>query len=392
MKRMVPARSPARAALVPVLCVAVGALCLGIVSIPAASGQRPTRAVGAATSSSASPSPFASPGTSETLTTTVVRPVTVHSGSVARVRYHADDTAGGTVTVDLLVTTRSGAVRRRLVTGRVTAVGVERVWRGRLRLRRGRYLLVAHALDASGRSEAGATPAALRVLPPLPPLVPTARARRAAFAWAAQRAGHVAVAFVDSRGRAYGYHASDRFTTASVVKALLLVAYLRRHSSLDPGMRETLTRMITVSDNAAADTVYRSVGRSGLTRFADRAGLRSFRASGSWILCRVATGDMARFFRDMERYIPKDHRRFANSLLAGIVSSQRWGIPAAAERLGYRVYFKPGWLGAWILANEAARLERRRVRIGLAVFTDRNPGSTYGKETIAGVTARLLSR
>ena len=56
-------------------------------------------------------------------------------------------------------------------------------------------------------------------------------------------------------------------------------------------------------------------------------------------------------------------------------SYQRWGIPVAAEPRGYRVYFKPGWLGAWILASQAARLERRRVIIGLAVFTDRNPWS-----------------
>ena len=74
------------------------------------------------------------------------------------------------------------------------------------------------------------------------------------------------------------------------------------------------------------------------------------------------------------------------------MSWQRWGIPAAAEPLGYRVYFKPGWLGAWYLANEAARLERGRVRIGLAVFTNGNPASSYGKDTIAGVTARLLHR
>ena len=164
-----------------------------------------------------------------------MRAVTVHSGSVARVRYRADDTAGGTVTVDLLVTTRSGEVRRRLVTGRVTAVGVERVWRGRLRLRRGRYLLVAHAVDASGRSEASADARRDSACSPRcrrssrPP-----RARRAAFAWAARRAGDVAVAVVDSRGRAYGYHASDRFITASVVKAMLLVAYLRRHSFAGP--------------------------------------------------------------------------------------------------------------------------------------------------------------
>ena len=285
--------------------------------------------------------------------------VTVHSGEAARVRYRADDTAGGEVTIDLLVTTRSGEVRRRLVTGKVAAAGTGLVWRGRLRLRRGRYLLVAHAVDASSRSEASATAAELRVLAPLPRLVPTARARRAAFAWAARRAGSVAVAVVDSRGRTYGYHSARPFITASVVKSMLLVAYLRRHSSVDSGMRATLTRMITVSDNDAADAVYRSVGRRGLKRLARLAHLSTFRSSGAWILCRVGAADMARFFRDMERYIPRRHRRFANGLLTQIVSYQRWGVPAAAEPLGYRVYFKPGWLGAWTLANEAARLERR---------------------------------
>ena len=123
-----------------------------------------------------------------------------------------------------------------------------------------------------------------------------------------------------------------------------------------------------------------------------RADMKTFRASSAWIACRVGAADMARFFRDMERYIPREHRRFANELLAQIVSYERWGIPVAAEPRGYRVYFKPGWLGAWTLANEAARLEHHKVRIGLAVFTDHNPSSAYGEDTIAGVTARLLRR
>ena len=127
-------------------------------------------------------------------------------------------------------------------------------------------------------------------------------------------------------------------------------------------------------------------------RLARTARMRTFRAGGAWIVSRAAAADMARFFRDMERYVPSQHRRFANGLLTRLVPWQRWGIPAAAERRGYRVYCKAGWLGAWTLANEAARLERRRVRIGLAVFTDHNPTSSYGKETVAGVTERLLRR
>ena len=89
---------------------------------------------------------------------------------------------------------------------------------------RGRYLLVAHAVDAGGQTEASAQTAELRVLAELPPLVPTERARRAAFAWAARRAGDVAVAIIDSRGPPVRLPPSvRRFTTASVVKAMILV-------------------------------------------------------------------------------------------------------------------------------------------------------------------------
>ena len=342
--------------------------------------------------SSPSPSSSASPGVSETLTTTVTHDVTVHRGQCASVFYRADDSAGESATVELLMTTRHGTVLRRLVTGRTVPVGTIRKWRGRLRLPRGTYLLVAHAVDESGRTEASAQTAKLRVLAQLPRLVPTARARRAAFAWAARRAGDVAVAVVDSRGHLYGYHAKRPFITASTVKAMLLVAYLRRHASVSAGMRATLTSMITVSDNDSADVVYASVGRRGLERLARLAGMSSFRASGTWISCRVDAADMARFFRDMERYLPRGHRRFANGLLSHVAAYQSWGIPAAARPMGYRVYFKAGWLGDWILADQAARVENGRVRLGIAVFTSGNATGSYGKETIAGVAARLLRR
>lgn len=393
MKLTAP-RPPAsrRGALIAGLCLIAGVAGLLAVTARGSGQAQHTLARADTPAASSSPSASPSPGTSETLTTTVLGGATVHRGSVARVRYRANDVAGGVVTLDLLVTTRSGEVRRRLVTGRVTPVGEERVWRGRLSLRRGRYLLVAHAVDARGRSEATARTASLRMLAPLPPLVPTANARRAAFAWAARRSGQVAVAVVDSHGRLYGYREDRRFITASLVKPMLLVAYLRRHTTVSPAMRATLTRMITVSDNASADAVYRSVGRDGLRRLARLAGMKSFQTSGAWIVCRVSAADMARFFRDMERYVPRAHRRFANGLLSHIASYQSWGIPEAARPLGYRVFFKAGWLGAWTLASEAARLERERVRVGLAVFTDDNPTSTYGKETVAGVTARLLRR
>ncbi len=332
----------------------------------------------------------ADPGASETLTTSVIHAVSVHRGQVARIDYRADDVAGGTVTIDLVVTSPQGAVVRTLVSAREAPVGVVQVWRGRVWLKTGRYVIAAHARDASGLSEAQAVPAALSVQRALPPIIPSAAARRAAFTWAARRAGRVAVAVVDSRGRPFGFHAGVPFTSASVVKAMLLVAYLRHHATVSAAMRDVLRHMINYSDNSAADAVYRVVGRRGLAKLARTVGMQGFRTTGAWVSTRITAADMAPFFRDMETWVPVRHRRFANWLLAHVTPSQCWGIPAAAVPLGYSVYFKPGWLGAWVLANEAARLEGHSVRLGLAVFTDRNPYSSYGKDTIAGVTRRLL--
>ena len=330
------------------------------------------------------------------LVTKVLHEVRVHSGQSARVQFRVDDAAvasdGATVAASLNVETSAGDVVRVLVRDRQTSLGVVQAWRGRLRLPAGRYLLVAHARDAAGQAEARAEPARLVVLRALPPLVPSTAGLRLAFAWAAHRAGRVSVAVVDSRGALHGLQPSRLCVSASVVKAMLLVAYLRSHPQPSAGMRDVLRGMIEYSDNAATDVVYGVVGRSGLAKLARLAHMRGFRLCGGWITTRVTAADTALFFRDMERYIPSRQRHFANGLLAGITPSQSWGIPAVARPMGYRVYFKGGWLGAFVLANQAARLERERVRLGLAVFTDGNPGSPYGLDTIRGVTERLLRR
>ena len=324
------------------------------------------------------------------LVTTALAAVTAHRGARATLTFRVDDPAGGTLRADLVVESPRGQVVRTLAAGLTVAAGQPRAWRGRIDLSKGDYIYLVHATDAAGLTEAKATPAALHVLASLPPLVPTSRALRRAFAWARSRAGDVAVAVVDSRGALHGYRATRRFYSASMVKAMLLVSYLRGHRHVTPVMRGVLARMIERSDNAAADAVYRIVGRRRLVALARLSGMRRFRPNGGWITTLVTAADMARFFRDMHDYLPARHVRFADTLLAHVIPAQSWGVPAAARPLHYRVCFKGGWLGAWVLASQSARLQRRSVRLGLAVFTAGNPGPDYGKETIRGVTARLL--
>ena len=228
--------------------------------------------------------------------------------------------------------------------------------------------------------------------PPPAYAIPSSDAIAAATAWLAQRAGHTAFACVDPTGALHGVRIHDRFHSASLVKAMLLTAYLRDVAADGRSPTATdqalLDPMIRYSDNDAASAIFGLVGESGLQQLALEAGMTDFSTSPAWGYTEVSAADQARFFAQLGRLLPRGSAPLARSLLGGITPMQRWGIPAAAEPLGWHVYFKGGWLEG--IVNQAARLERGRTTISIAVLTDENPSMGYGIETIEGVTARLL--
>jgi hypothetical protein len=223
--------------------------------------------------------------------------------------------------------------------------------------------------------------------------VDTDHARR----FADSRAGSVSFALVDSRGEMHSDAPNQAYVSASVVKALLLAAELRRLAAdaapLDRATRETLRAMITYSDNDAADAIYSRVGDAGLIDVAARAGMEDFSVAGYWANAQVTAGDMARFFWRLDRTFAGPHREFAKGLLGSVVEEQRWGIPAAAGE-GWSVRFKGGWRATEFgqLVHQGAELRRGGERISIAVLTDAQPSQAYAQETIRGVSDRLLGR
>jgi Beta-lactamase enzyme family len=235
----------------------------------------------------------------------------------------------------------------------------------------------------------------IEVLVELPPYPAMSRVL-AADSYLARRAGRTAFAVVDDRGRLSGRDVHGRFSSASVVKAMMLVAYLqmlaRQHRPLDGASRALLYPMIHSSDNAAASAVLAAVGQWALDGVARQAGMEDYeRARGWWAFTQVSAGDLARFFFHQDALIPHRFDRYARELLSTIEPSQSWGIPAIA-RPEFSVYFKGGWLPEEGLVNQAARLERPRITFAIAVLSAGDPSTAYGRETIAGVTARLLGR
>ena len=214
----------------------------------------------------------------------------------------------------------------------------------------------------------------------------------AAERFAGQRAGSVSFSL-----RAGGVRRSldgDRtYASASVVKVMLLIAYLRerRDRDLDHGDRELLRAMIRRSHNDSATRVRDSVGNGSLTDLARRAGMDCFAPSASsWGSTRICSRDQALLMKRIAELLPERHRTFAMTQLRRIVARQRWGIP---EVTGWTPYFKGGWFedpDGWRIHQVALLRGPDGKELALAILTSGQPTRNYGRETVRGVAKRLI--
>jgi hypothetical protein len=218
--------------------------------------------------------------------------------------------------------------------------------------------------------------------------------RQAAIQYLQTRQGIESFAFVDYRGTLHGYRRWRVAQSASILKPMLLVAYLSKHSvrarPLTTEERGLLGPMIRRSDNAAAEIILGRVGERRLNALASRANMVHFRFHAAWGHSEITAGDQARFFFRIDSYVPDRHRAYALRLLATIVPSQRWGIPPVTPD-GWRIFFKGGWRTATgRITHQVALLRGGGKRLAIAILTEWNPSHAYGTRTIRGIAARLL--
>ena len=233
-----------------------------------------------------------------------------------------------------------------------------------------------------------AAPAAAMAPPHWSPDVAAARH------YLATRGGMVSFA-VRTERRRWGYRRLRVVPSASVLKAMLMVAYLNRREVRDRPLRERdlrlLRPMIRRSDNTTASYIRNLVGNRGLRRLAHRVGMRRFTpVAHPWGSSLVNAADQTRFFLHLERFVPERHRHRALRLLHSIIPAQRWGVAQVAPR-GWELYFKGGWgSGSGAVDHQVALLRRGPLRVSLAVMTTSNGSHAYGKATLRGVFRRLL--
>jgi D-alanyl-D-alanine dipeptidase len=222
---------------------------------------------------------------------------------------------------------------------------------------------------------------------------PGKRSIRAAEAFVSKRATS-SFALIDSGGRLHGHAIHRRYASGSIVKVMLLVAYLRRLEGRMPPAadQKLLHTMIVLSGNKVASIIQGKVGTAALWEVARDAGMRDFSVSGSWGSALISAADQARFFRRFDRMIPAGTRDYARDLMSSIDRRQRWGFPRPALDLGFEAFFKIGWraTAAGRLVHAVGMFERDGERVSLAVLTDGNPSHDYGTDTIRGAAERAF--
>ena len=217
----------------------------------------------------------------------------------------------------------------------------------------------------------------------------------AAERYAEGRAGTINFAVVDEAGRLHGYDARAIAPSASVLKAMLLVAYLRRddvrNRPLEQWELDLLAPMIRRSDNAAATRMIGLVGEARLSALARAAGMEHFRLHWPiWGQSEITPRGQALYLSRIDQLVPAAHRRYAMRLLATVIPTQRWGVGRVPHR-GWRLYFKGGWgSGTGLVDHQVALYRAGGERFSLALFTQFDPDHDYGKETLRGLAARLL--
>jgi hypothetical protein len=214
-----------------------------------------------------------------------------------------------------------------------------------------------------------------------------------AIRYARSRTGDIAFA-VRTDHRFWGYRPDHVEWSASVVKAMLMVAYVDQpsvaHRPLNGYDKSLLDPMITQSDNNAAQHVFDTVGQGALQALAGRVGMTHFATNPIWGETNITARDQTRSFLHIERYIAPLHRAYSMHLLASIVPWERWGIGEVAPR-GWRLYFKGGWgYGTGLLDNQVVLLVRGCVRVSIGVLSMYDGSHPYGKQNLKGIFSRLL--
>ena len=206
----------------------------------------------------------------------------------------------------------------------------------------------------------------------------------------------------DSRTKVTCWYRSTRhFIAASVIKVTILAALLRKaqeqHRTLTASEMQAATLMITQSDNAAANRLWFDVGIPSVQHFLDLAKMRQTVLDYHWGLTQITAHDemlLLSLLSGPNRVLTNGSRAYELNLMAQVIASQRWGVPAGAPR-SVTVHVKNGWLpypGSLWEVNSLGTFTTKTRTYLIAMLTYGSSPMAYGVAAIQSAAMAIHAR
>jgi beta-lactamase class A len=201
-----------------------------------------------------------------------------------------------------------------------------------------------------------------------------------------------------SLGLTCQYHQNWHFDAASVIKATIISALLRKVggvSHLTAHQQGLAWQMITESNDNAATALWNDVGMRSMQSFLNAAKMTHTELNAAWGLTELTAADevtLLKLLGNPGPVLSNASRRYVLWLMGHVTSSQRWGVPAGAAS-DVSVHVKNGWLPyptLWHI-NSIGEFNTHGFNYQIAVLTEDNASMGYGIDTIQGV-ARVINR
>jgi hypothetical protein len=155
---------------------------------------------------------------------------------------------------------------------------------------------------------------------------------------------------------------------------------------------------LAVLGTLVASALWAKLGHSYLQHFLNLAGMRQtvLGPGGYWGLTQVTAHDetlLLRLLLTANTVLTGNSRAYALRLMAQVISSQRWGVPAGAPR-SVTVHVKNGWLPrathGWRI-NSIGGFTWSKGWYSIVVLSMDNPTMSYGITTVEAI-ARVIHR
>jgi hypothetical protein len=215
---------------------------------------------------------------------------------------------------------------------------------------------------------------------------------------------NMGVAIYDiTRNVSYGQNDTPTFLLASAAKVAIMASYMDWVEGQNRALRSDelndLTLMIELSDNEAAQNLYKRLGWADAQKaYLHKIGIDDYvPCGGGWGCAALSPASMTKLVTLLYqgKILSKEHQQLALRLMNTVDPGMQWGVGDTAPK-GATVYMKDGWLNVtswtdWAL-NTTGVVVVGNETYAITVLSQHNTSEDWSKlNKVCGDVAKLLT-